>query len=60
MEGYAQRPSGAPDKSLSVWADGVSFTSDGAEMCDYILEEGQKYRVTVEMIPNDYCGDEEK
>lgn len=37
-------------EAVGVWTDGVMLSSDNGEMCDYLLEIGKEYRVTVERL----------
>ena len=37
-------------KVVAIWTDGIGLSSDNDEFCAYKLQEGKKYKVTVEEI----------
>lgn len=37
-------------KEIGVWTDGVMLSTDQDWACEYKLEEGKKYKITVEEI----------
>ncbi len=38
------------DGNVAVWTDGVSLQADNEHPCFLCLQEGKKYRVTIEEI----------
>ena len=48
--GTAAVPSDLPEH-VGVWTDGVSLLSDIGPACDFPMEPGKQYRVTVQELP---------
>jgi hypothetical protein len=52
FEGYAKK---IKQKGLAVWDDGIALSTDGIKPAAYVLQEGEKYRITVELLPSNFC-----
>ncbi len=58
FEGYAKSIKDPIQKGkfIGVWTDGIGISSDDVPMCAFPLKEGEKYKITIEMIPSEFCG----